>query len=294
MSVRYRILGIAFSLICLCGLVGAVWLDQTPPRVTAPLPEAAAKYSDPITPSSNTGDLEVQVVWRGTVPTPDIIGGLIPTPSGSRWTFVPNPFIPTIDPLTRGIENVVISLSGVDPRISKAWSRGPVEAQFHKSQLTLIQDGKPGTVAFSRLGEALTLRNRDDEFHSLRARGSAFFTYPLPPGHDPFLKTFDKPGRVDLSSGAGYFWCGATLMVCDHPYFGVTDRTGACTITQVPPGEVQVEAWLRPWEITGRDRDPETGRLIRLHFREGHVVRGTAQMKPGHKTVLKLTYGTGG
>src|SRR5262249_41367022 len=38
-------------------------------------------------------------------------------------------------------------------------------------------------------------------------------------------------------------WMRAYLGVFDHPYFAVSDRDGAFTLNNLPPGEYTIEAW---------------------------------------------------
>jgi hypothetical protein len=103
-------------------------------------------------------------------------------------------------------------------------------------------------------------------YHVLRGRNAAYFSLTFPDPDQPITRTFDKPGRVELSSGAGYYWASADLFVTDHPYYTVTDRAGNFAFEQVPVGAVEVVAWLPGWEVAKQERDPESGMVVRQTY----------------------------
>jgi hypothetical protein len=44
----------------------------------------------------------------------------------------------------------------------------------------------------------------------------------------------------------------AEMMVVSHPYYAVTDEDGNFRLTNVPPGEYQIEAWHEGWKVVGQ------------------------------------------
>ena len=44
----------------------------------------------------------------------------------------------------------------------------------------------------------------------------------------------------------------AEMMVVSHPYYAVTDEDGSFRLTNVPPGEYQIEAWHEGWKVVGQ------------------------------------------
>ena len=60
-----------------------------------------------------------------------------------------------------------------------------------------------------------------------------------------------KPGLVKLQCDAGHTWMSAWIYVFDHPYFAVTDASGAFVIKDVPAGEHVVELWHEPADGQG-------------------------------------------
>jgi len=247
-------------------LVFMAVLNVNIPELPLPDRPAPAQYVPPSADANPQGTIRGIVRWRGDLPEQDVIGGLIQTDEGSRWTFVPNPFMPKVSNVHRGIAGAVVYLKQVDAKQSKPWDRGPVKLEMRKNELQIQQQGSSASIGFVRVGDAVGFVNRDAEYHSVRARGAAFFTLPFPQADQPLERTLTQPGHIDLSSGAGYFWCGADLFVCEHPYFTTTGTDGKFELNRVPAGNYEVRAWLRPYRILSRDRDPETGRIVRLHF----------------------------
>jgi len=128
-------------------------------------------------------------------------------------------------------------------------------------------DGELSRVGFVRRGQPVEmLVTEKSAYHVLRGRGAVYFSYQFPGPDQPLTRTFDHPGRIELSSGAGYYWASADLFVDDHPYYTRTDRDGCFVLDQVPAGPVEVVAWLAGWEPRRTERDPESTLVIRMAY----------------------------
>jgi hypothetical protein len=128
-------------------------------------------------------------------------------------------------------------------------------------------DGPLRTIGFVRRSDEIAIVSRQSRFHSLRARGPAFWTLTLPEPDRPRTRRMDQAGVIELSSGANYFWMHAYLWVCDHPYYAMTDAAGRWSLSGVPAGEYDLVAWLPDWRTVREERDPETGMIARYVFR---------------------------
>jgi len=42
------------------------------------------------------------------------------------------------------------------------------------------------------------------------------------------------------------------MLVVSHPYYSVTDEDGNFKLTDVPPGDYEIEAWHEGWKVTGQ------------------------------------------
>lgn len=124
---------------------------------------------------------------------------------------------------------------------------------------------------------------------TLRARGAAFFSLSFPNSDKPHARRFDKPGVVELSSGSGQFWAAADLFVCDHPYYVVTGPDGSFTHPLVPAGNHELVVWARNWHVAGKDRDPETGLVVRQRYADPVTKSTTVKVQPGRATPVEVS-----
>lgn len=58
----------------------------------------------------------------------------------------------------------------------------------------------------------------------------------------PFDRLLDKPAQLEVICDL-HPWSKAHILVIDHPYFAMTERSGSFTIDDVPPGTYRVKAW---------------------------------------------------
>jgi hypothetical protein len=235
----------------------------TPPAQR--VPPAAARSVHPI---PQTASLSGRVVWSGAVPHADPVTSYRGRPDGQVISIVrPAPNVPAIGP-EGGVTGAVVFLRGIDPNTARGWDHPPVTVELHDERPMIRQgDGPPGSIGFVRRGDEITVASRQTLFHSLRARGAAFWTVTLPDPDRPRTRRLDQPGVVELSSGANYFWMRGYLWVCDHPYYAVTDAAGHWELTGVPAGEYDLVAWLPEWRTERQERDPETGLISRYVFK---------------------------
>lgn len=218
------------------------------------------------------------------------INGLVRNRDSSRWANVPNHFAPKVAPTTKAVAGAVVWLSGVDGAKAKPWPYPPLTVEVRDFRIQAKQGDTVGRIGFTRVGDEVTLTSTDDEYHAIRARGAEFFTLALPTPDTPLKRKLDRPGHVEFTSGAGYFWSAADVFVCEHPYFAVTDAEGKFRFDYVPPGEYEAVAWLRNWRVTTADRDPETGRTMRLTFAEPFTVRARAVVADGRIAEVAIRF----
>jgi len=258
-----------------CALAGCGPTPSPPEDAPAPPAELATRF-DP----ASAGAVEGRVSWQGGLPTVPPFSHRMLT-----WSAEParqaalrrNPHTPAIDPATRGVKGAVVFLRGADPARSRPWDHEPVRVEFRDYLLHVCQGESDGLVGFVRRGEAVEVVSRQPVFHSLHARGAAFFALPFPDPDQPLRRRLEKAGVVELTSGTGHFWMRGHLFVCDHPYCTRTDAAGRFVLRQVPPGSYEVVCWLPNWREERSERDPESGLVARVVFgRPAEVVRPVA------------------
>ncbi len=234
---------------------------------------------------SETGKLTGLVVWIGQKPVVEPIRGLIDTPKGAAWGEVDNPFAPTI--LDRNLmANVVVQVLNPPNKITQDWPHAE-EVSCALSETGLNLTTNPG---FAKVGSELQLSSRI-KYSQIRGRGESFFTRSFPNEDSTHAVRLDQPGRIELTRPNGQFWQHAELWVCSHPYVVKTNKDGQFDLGRLPPGEYDIQASIPNWRIVGRDRDPETGRVMQLHRGPDIIVVQRVKIDAGKeaKVTLKLS-----
>ncbi|HVU50588.1 MAG TPA: carboxypeptidase regulatory-like domain-containing protein [Polyangia bacterium] len=163
-----------------------------------------------------------------------------------------------------GLQNVVVFVK--DAKF--AGKPAPVEkAALDQRQCRYFPHVQALTV-----GTPLSLMNNDAILHNVHANdtGMTVFNVAMPIKGQKLPIPMRKPGLMKLQCDAGHTWMNGWIYVFDHPYFAVTDETGAFTIKDVPPGEYTVELW----------HEPANG--------QGSGVRTTAKVKVGDGAPAKV------
>lgn len=220
--------------------------------------------------TASAGTIRGRVTWQGAIP--EVPGYRSPISPGAEHTgqprrFWPNPNVPQIDHVGKGVAGAVVFLRGIDPRRARPWDHPPVRVELRNYQIHICQGDHDGTSGFVRSGDAIEMVSRQKLFHALRVRGAAFFTRAFADTDQPCSQRLVQRGIVELSSGCGYFWMRGTLFVDDHPYYTHSDAKGHFTLRQVPPGHYELVCWLPDWHEATRELDAETALICRLAFR---------------------------
>lgn len=190
------------------------------------------------------------------------------------------PNVPAVDPKTRGVAGVLVYLKGITTS-AREWDHPSVALELNDERPMIRQgDAGPQSLGLVRCGDEITIVNKQDRFHSARARGAAFWTFTLPDADKPITKRLDQPGIVELSSAAGYYWMHAYLFVSEHPYCAVTNAAGEFEIPNVPPGEYELVTWMPSWDVIRRERDPESTAVVRVAFSQHHEWRQRIAVRP--------------
>jgi hypothetical protein len=96
------------------------------------------------------------------------------------------------------------------------------------------------------------LRSSDPVLHTVHMSGASDYNLPFPFANQTITRTMNRKGLVDVRCNAGHVWMNAEMMVVSHPYYAVTDEDGNFRLTNVPPGEYQIEAWHEGWKVVGQ------------------------------------------
>jgi hypothetical protein len=251
------------------------------PRVE-PADSAATDFN-----SSVAGVIQGRVRWKGDLPSvpPFDYRRNLPSGNPSEPRLVrENPNAPIIDPQSRGIAGAVLFLRGVEARHARPWDHASVRVEHRDRRLHVLQGDTDARTGFVRRGQVVELVSRETAVNVLRGTGAAFFSLTLPDPDRPRRRSFNASGLVELSSGAGYYWMRAYLLVDDHPYYTRTDAAGRFQLPQVPPGRYQLVCWMPNWNIERHERDPETTVISRVFFRPPVQQEQQVDVRPGMLT----------
>ena len=94
-------------------------------------------------------------------------------------------------------------------------------------------------------GQDVEILNADKTMHNVHTyKGQETVLNAGQPAGAQALKrpASDEAGIVKVKCDV-HPWMTAYIVVTDHPYFAVTDDSGAFKIANVPPGKYKVEAW---------------------------------------------------
>jgi len=141
--------------------------------------------------------------------------------------------------------NVVVFLKDAKPAAAPAPVAG---ASLDQRKCRYVPHVQALTV-----GTSLAVMNNDAILHNVHgneaktdAPALTVFNLATPIKGQKVPVAMRKPGLVKLQCDAGHTWMNAWIYVFEHPYYAVTDDSGAFVIGDVPPGEHVVELWHEP------------------------------------------------
>lgn len=277
-----------FSLLALVLIVGCQ--DALPRPAESPsvvVPALATRFH-----ADACGDIEGRVIWHGPIPEVPafkVVTNGIDSRKHLLGLTPANPNTPRINAEGKSIQDAVVFLRGVEPALSRPWNHPAVRVEQQDLRLKVMQGEQLVRTGFVRQGEEISTTSSDPVFHMLQARGAAFFSCPFVERDQETRRRLDRPGLVELGSGAGYYWMNAYLFVDYHPYYVCTDADGRFRIDQVPPGRYQLACWHPNWQVLRRDRDPETGLISRITFAPPLEQSAKVEVTPGRSTRVDFT-----
>ena len=104
-------------------------------------------------------------------------------------------------------------------------------------------------VLLVREKAALQIKSSDATLHTVQMEGAATYNLPFPFTHQTVSRTMPTAGLADVRCNGGHTWMNAEIIVAPHPYYAVTDESGAFELRDVPPGEYEIVAWHEGWNV---------------------------------------------
>jgi hypothetical protein len=210
------------------------------------MPSALAQENYVVMSISDPGIIEGVVRWMGPVPK-------IPKLSITKNADVCDPQ----NFKTRDLERLEISTDGgVANTIVylKDIVRGkPMEIPDQRWHLDQKNCRYIPHIMLVPDGSSLQIKSSDPILHTVHMTGAASNNIPFPFQGQYISATMREPGVVNLKCNAGHVWMNAEVMVVKNPYYAVTDEHGNFKLTDIPPGEYQIEAWHEGWRIVSEE-----------------------------------------
>jgi plastocyanin len=136
-----------------------------------------------------------------------------------------------------GLQNVVISIS----KGLKGWKFPKGEGAVKLTQKGCVY--RPHVLAV-QAGQKLEVSNNDNTVHNVHtfSRRNQAFNMAQPAGAAPIKKAMKRKDKLFLVKCDMHDWMKAYVVVFDHPFFTVSDATGAFSLTGLPPGTYTISA----------------------------------------------------
>jgi plastocyanin len=185
-----------------------------------------------VIPINQGGELQGTIKFKGDPPSnpshqvannPDFCGSTV-----QEEAFLVNPG-------TRGLENVVISIEDIQRGKKPLFSNVVIENR-HCHFVPHVQG--------AMVGDSYEIRNSDPVLHNthLHMEESTLMNVAMPPSGKNIKKTLSQGGIINIKCDAHKFMQG-WLHVMDNPYFAVTDKEGNYRISGIPPGKYKIKIW---------------------------------------------------
>lgn len=102
--------------------------------------------------------------------------------------------------------------------------------------------------------QTLRITNADPTVHNIHAlpRENRSWNRSQQPGEPPLETSFARPELAIPIMCNVHPWMRAIVFVFDHPYFAVTQTTGAFELKNLPPGTYTIEAWHEKFGTQGQ------------------------------------------
>src|SRR6266481_632650 len=113
-------------------------------------------------------------------------------------------------------------------------------------------------------GGNLEAKSSDPVLHTVHMTGAASNNIPFPMQNQVIPVNMPRNGVVELKCNAGHVWMNAEILIVKHPYYAVTDEHGFFKLSDVPPGEFEIEAWHEGWQNMSEESVLDVAAQVRV------------------------------
>jgi plastocyanin len=178
------------------------------------------------------GALEGQVVFRGTVPGPRKI---IPT-QDQQICGGPRDEPRIVLGKDNAVQGAIVYLKGIEK--GKGFEKPKKPAVVDNLKCRFEPE-----VQVVPVGTEMVIRNSDPVLHNTHGylltdsrRGRTVFNEAMPQKDQQIKTSLKLPGIVDVACDV-HGWMQGWILVAENPYHAVTQKDGAFTIKDIPPGK---------------------------------------------------------
>lgn len=233
----------------------------------------------------NPGTIAGMVKWQGPVPKipklPITKNADICDPNGQKTRDLERLEVEA----DGGVANTVVYLKD----ITKGKAMDLPDARQHLDQRTCRYF--PHIMLVSQGGN-LQIKSSDPILHTVHMMGAASNNVPFPFQNQYLPVTLRRSGVVDLKCNAGHVWMNAEVLVVKHPYYAVTDEHGYFKLTDVPPGEYEIEAWHEGWRIISEERVLDVASQVKVSrpiYSQPETWAKKVNVKPAQNSTLDFS-----
>ncbi len=200
--------------------------------------KAVSPASEPPAPvqadADGRGALVGRVMFDGAMPQPQALTVSKDVEVCEKTEKFPEALLIGLD---KGIKNAVVFLPAVNG--------GPLFSRL-ESNLTIDQRDcvYAPHVLLVPAGATVDIKNSDGILHNIHtySEKNPAFNTAQPKFKKIISKTFAQPEIIRVTCDV-HDWMTAWIVVQDHPYYALTDATGAFQLSDVPPGEYELGVW---------------------------------------------------
>ena len=154
-----------------------------------------------------------------------------------------------------GVANTVVYLK--DVARGKEWDLPASEQTLDQKACAYVPH-----ILLIPVGGPIQIKSSDPVLHTVHMLGAATYNLPFPFQDQFVTRTMHIAGRVEMKCNAGHVWMNAEALVVPHPYYAITDAQGHFTLSNVPPGNYEVEAWHEGWKVVSEEAVLDVGAQV--------------------------------
>jgi hypothetical protein len=219
---------------------------------------AVAQGSYTVIKVENPGTITGMVRWTGTVPKlpklPITKNADVCDPDGHKTRDLERLEINS----DGGVANTVVYLKNISQ--GKAMDLPDEREHLDQKSCRYV----PHIMLVPESGN-IQIKSSDPILHTVHMSGAASNNVPFPVQNQYIPVTLRRSGVVDLKCNAGHVWMNAEILVVKHPYYAVTDEHGYFRLTDVPPGDYEIEAWHEGWRILSEEKVLDVAAQVEVH-----------------------------